>query len=371
MFKGRILKIRQQLIGKGLDAVLISSVSNIVYFSGFTNFSEDERDAYLFIGKDFGYIITDGRYTEAVKDKVPHLTLFERGYKQSTKDLFKKHQREINQLGIEEDNLTVAEFKEIKKYFKKVKHFNVKHLRSIKLKEEIRKIETACRIGDLIFEHILKRIKHGVTEKEIAGELGRFITDQGAEISFPPIVAFGKNSSVPHHQTGETKLTKESEFVLLDFGVKFENYCSDMTRTVFFGKPTDKQKKIYKTVLEAQQKAIDFINLTLKSGKKLKASEVDKAARDYIISQGYSAIPHSLGHGIGLEVHEHPSLSPKSKDILKEGMVFSIEPGIYLEDFGSSRLRLVEAGGVRIEDLFVLEDNGLRQLTKSSTVLGF
>ena len=129
-----------------------------------------------------------------------------------------------------------------------------------------------------------------------------------------------------------------------------------MTRTMFFGKPSEKQKRIYETVLKAQQKAIDYIHSAIKSGKKVMTAKADEVARDYITSKDYPTIPHSLGHGIGLEVHEHPSLSPKSKEILKPGMVFSIEPGIYLPGFG----------GVRIEDLYVYEEKGLRQLTNSA-----
>ena len=375
MFEPRIRNLRKQLAKEKLNGILISSVSNITYLSGFTNFSKDEREAYIFIGRNFAYIITDGRYTEAVKSQVPHLTIFERGYKKPAKDLFKKH-KEVKQLGIEEDNLTVAEHKILSKHFKKIKHFDVDNLRSIKTKEEIGKIEKACKIGDSALKDILKKIKVGITEKEVARELENFIRDKGAVPSFPPIAAFGKNSAVPHHQTGNTVLGpvvvrhdlsssgREGQIVLLDFGVKYDDYCSDMTRTIFFGKPTGKQKEIYKTALEAQQKAVDHINsaLRLRSGsstgsvKLLKASEVDKAARDYIVSKGYPTIPHSLGHGVGLEVHEHPSLSPKSKEGLKPGMVFSIEPGIYLAG----------VGGVRIEDLYVCEKNGLRQLTKAS-----
>lgn len=355
MFEYRIKNIRQKLLKEKLDAVLISSVSNITYFSGFTNFSKDEREAYIFVGQDFAYIITDARYTEAVKREATHLTVFERSHKNPTKNLFQKHQKQIKKLGIEEDNLTVAEHKSLKKHFKKIKHFETAGLRSIKTKEEINKIEKACEIGDLAFEFILKKIENGITEKELAGEMENFITSQGAVFSFPAIVAFGKNAAVPHHQTGETKLTGAGEFVLLDFGVKYDNYCSDMTRTIFFGRPSDKQKEIYEIVLAAQQKAVDYVNSVIKTGKQIKAAEVDKIARDYIISKGYPTIPHSLGHGVGLEIHEHPSISPKSKETLKEGMVFTIEPGIYLPDFG----------GVRIEDLFVLEDNKLRQLTKS------
>ncbi len=358
MFEARIKKLRELIGEEKLDAVLISSVSNISYLTGFTNFSKEEREAYIFIGKDFAYIITDARYSEAVKKQVPHLTLFERSHKNPTKNLFKKHQKEIKKLGIEEDNLTVVEHRVFKKHFKNIKHFEVSHLRSIKSKDEISKIEKACRIGDLAFDHILKKITAGITEKELAGKLENFIKEKGGEFSFPPIVAFGKNSSVPHHQTGDVKLIGDGEFVLLDFGVKFENYCSDMTRTVFFGKPSDKQKEIYQTVWAAQQKAVDFVNSTVKSGKEIKATDVDKVARDYIISKGYPTIPHSLGHGIGLEVHEHPSLSPKSKETLKEGMVFSIEPGIYVPNFG----------GVRIEDLFVLQKGDLKKMTNVSTL---
>lgn len=355
MFRNRIHQMRKKLLKAKLDAVFISSVSNIEYLTGYSNFSKDERETYIFLGEDFGYIITDGRYSEAIKKEVPHLKLFERGGSKSTEDLLKKHKKEIKVLGIEEDNLTISEHKIIKKHFKNIRHFSVGHLRSIKQKEEIEKIKKACQIGDLAFKFILTKIKLGVREKDIDRELEKFIKDQGSEFSFPAIVAFGKNSSVPHHQTGNTKLNS-GDIVLLDFGVRWENYCSDMTRTIFFGEPSEKQKEIYRVVLEAQQKAAEFLNHKIKLGKKVTGAEVDKVAREYIRSKGYPDIPHSLGHGIGLEVHEHPYLSSKSKEEIKPGMVFSIEPGIYIPNFG----------GVRIEDLFVLEKNGLRQLTTSS-----
>lgn len=338
MYKTRISKLQKQLNREKLDGVLISDVSNITYLSGYANFSKEEREAYIFIGADFAYLISDARFTEEVKSNVPHLTFFERSHKNPIENLFKKHK--VKNLGIEENNLTVAEHKFIKKYVKVTAHFEVSRI--IKTKEEIDKIAKACRIGDLAFEYILKKIKAGVTEKEIADDLEDFIRSKSCVISFPTIVAFGKNSATPHHHTGEATL-KDGDFVLLDFGVKFENYCSDMTRTVFFGKPNERQKKMYQTVLEAQQKA----EKAIKQGER-KAAKIFKVAG--------LAIPHSLGHGIGLEVHEAPHISSKSKETLKEGMVFSIEPGIYLP----------EAGGVRIEDLFVLENNGLRKLTKAS-----
>ena len=182
--------------------------------------------------------------------------------------------------------------------------------------------------------------------------LENFIREQGFEPSFKTIVAFAENSAVPHHQTGDKKL-KSGDFVLLDFGVEFKNYCSDMTRTLIFGKPTKKQKLIHQTVKDSQQKASDYLKANYKKG--VKASDLDKIARDHILNSKFPSIPHSLGHGIGIEVHEHPYLSINSKETLKEGMVFSIEPGIYLP----------ELGGVRIEDLYVIEKNAVRQLTAS------
>ena len=352
MFVRRIQKLKKKIKQEKLDGVLISSVSNITYLTGYANFSREEREAYIFIGNNFAYIITDGRYSEAVKKQVPHLQLFERGNGKSTKDLFKRHKKEIKKIGIEEDNLTVAEHRVLKKHFKNLKHFSVS--RSIKDEKEIEKIEKAAKLGDKTFKFILGKIKSGITEKKLAFEIELFIKTGGGDISFPTIIGFGKNSSVPHHQTGNAKL-KKRDFVLLDFGIKLEEYCSDMTRTVFFGSPNKEQRKIYEVVLKAQKRAVDFINSCLKSGKEIKASMVDKVARDYITFRGYPPISHSLGHGIGLEVHEHPHLSPKSKDILREGMVFSIEPGIYLPDFG----------GIRIEDLFVLGKHGVKQITNS------
>lgn len=361
MFDIRVRKLKDNIKKAKIDAVFISSHPAITYLSGYSNFSKDEREAYIFVGENFQYIITDGRHSQAIKKQVSHLKLFERGNKKSTEDLIKRHAKEIKKLAIEEEDLTIAEDKILKKHFKNLKNFDMKLFRSVKSNDEIDKIKKAAELGDKTFEYIIKKVKPGISEKQLAFEIEFFIKKNGGDLSFPPIVAFGKNSSMPHHQTGEdvlgpeTSSGQEGQIVLLDFGVKLENYCSDMTRTVFFGKPTGKQTEIYRAVLEAQQKTVDVINKQIKSGKKIKASDLDKVARDYIVSKGYPTIPHSLGHGIGLEVHEHPSLSLKSKEVLKEGMVFSIEPGIYISGFG----------GIRIEDLYVLEKKDLRQLTNS------
>lgn len=351
----RITKLKNEMGRKSIDSVLISSVPNITYLTGFSNFSSIEREAYLLITQDKQYIITDGRYSEAVHRDIPHFELVLRSAEYSLDKLFStlKKKHSIAKLGIEENNLTISEFKMISKYFKNTIQFSAESLRIIKDEEEIESIKKACALGDKTFDYIIGKLKSDVSEKEIAFEIELFIKQKGADISFEPIVAIGANSSVPHHETGEMKL-KPNSIVLLDFGVKFNNYCSDMTRTVFFGKANVEFKKMYQAVFEAQSKALDFLNT-----KGTKASEVDKLARQHIIDSGYPTIPHSLGHGIGLEVHEPPRLAPTSNDKLKPGMVFSVEPGIYLPGFG----------GVRIEDLVVLQNSNARILTSASRSL--
>lgn len=363
----RLSHVKNLIVKNNLGAVLVSSISNITYLTGFSNFSKDEREAFLLIVAQpqglthktpgvTGYILTDGRYSEAVRKQVKDFELIEisseLSLEKALKNLAKKYN--IKKLGFEGHNISFLEHKKLSKYFNNIYYLSISNLRSVKTPDEISKIDKACALGDKTFKYILKKIKAGVSEKEIAFEIEFFIKKQGTDISFPSIVAFGKNSSVPHHVPTNNHLTN-NQIVLLDFGVKLNNYCSDMTRTVFFGKATGEQKKMYETVLEAQQKAIELLNTKYKIQNTLKASEVDRIARDYIISKGYKTIPHNLGHGIGLEVHESPRLSPLSKDILKENMVFSIEPGIYIPGFG----------GIRIEDLVVLEKSGPRLLTSS------
>lgn len=355
--KNRIQNLKVLLKEKKLDAVLISSVANITYLTGYSGFSKDEREAFLLITKKNQHIITDGRYSEAVAIYIPHFNLIELTTKKPLKPILRElfKQEKIKRLGIEEDNITIAENKILSQCVNILQHISLSALRSIKDQHEITMIEQACKLGDKAFKHVLPFLKTGISEKGIAFEIELFIKKNGGELSFPPIVAYGKNASIPHHQSGKAKL-KKGDFVLLDFGVKLNNYCSDMTRTLIFGKASAGQKRMYQTVLDAQKKSIDFLHTAYSIQNTLiKASEVDQSAREYIVSKNYPSIPHSLGHGIGIEVHETPSLSPKSKDILKPGMVFSVEPGIYIPEFG----------GVRIEDLVVLEKNCPKFLTKS------
>lgn len=354
MLDNRLKKLRSEIGLQKLDAALISKVANIIYLTDYSGFSNEEREAFLLITPSSQYLFTDGRYSDAVSKLIIDFKLLEISSQKKFKDLLAEllKKENITKLGIEENDLKVSEYKMLKKLNKNLFDFKFHQHRAIKTNQEIRLIKKACQIGDRGFEYILKKIQTGISEKQLMFYLDNFIREQGYEPSFKTIVAFGDNSAVPHHQTGDRKL-KHGDFVLLDFGVKFKNYCSDMTRTLVFGKPSDEQKEMHETVKQAQQKAYEYLKAHFKRG--VKASDVDAVARIHILDSGFPSIPHSLGHGIGVEVHEHPYLGVNSKEILKDGMVFSIEPGIYIPGFG----------GVRIEDLYVIEKSGVRQLTTS------
>lgn len=350
----RIRKLRELFLD--LDAVVISNTANIFYLTGYLNFSCEERECYLLITKSKQYLLTDGRYIEAVKKSVHHFKNIEitstLSYQQVLNNLSKKHR--IKTVGIEENDVRVEEYKGFKKIFKRIKEVNLGQLRAVKQEDEIKRIVAACNLADKAFEFATKKLNVGISEKEIASEFELSVLKNGGRLSFETIVAFGENSAIPHHLSSEKRL-KSGDLVLIDCGAKVDGYCSDMTRTFVFGKPSKKQEFLLGTVKKSQEKAIDYISSVLLSGKSPSGFEVDNVAREYINSQGFKPFSHGLGHGTGLLIHEAPRLSLTSKDALKEGMVFSIEPGIYLLGFG----------GTRIEDLFTIQAGKLIQLTRS------
>lgn len=363
MYKTRVTSLKKILKDEQLDALLISSAYNISYLTGASYFSIEEREAFILTTTKQLYLFTDGRYMEMAGKYIPHVTLVEISSSQKLTDSLKKiiEQQQYTSIGFESQNLTVHEYQSIKKALLTAKTalvpktYCIEKSRIIKDKDEIVAIRKACELSDKTFEYILKKIKPGITEKQLSFELEYFIKKNGADIAFSPIIAFGPNSSVPHHQTTDQRL-KVNDIVLLDFGAKVNNYCSDMTRTVFMGKVSDRIKKMYITTLKAQKKAIDQLyHKLIYDTSNIRVKDIDAVARSYIKSQGFPTIPHGLGHGVGLEVHESPRLSPTSKDILEPNMVFTIEPGIYIPGLG----------GVRIEDTVLLEKNNLRILTKS------
>lgn len=221
---------------------------------------------------------------------------------------------------------------------------------------EIKNIKKACSVSDLAFDFILKKVNLGISEKQLAKQLSKFLRDNSDGIAFRSIVAFGENSEEIHHRPTDRKL-QAGDTIMLDFGAKVNGYCSDISRTVFFEKISIKQKKVYEAVLKAQKKAIEYLELRIRNHKSCKAYKVDKVSRDYLRRRGFD-FPHSLGHGLGKKVHQGPRLSPKSRSYLKPGMVFTVEPGIYLKEFG-----------VRIEDDILIKNDGIEILTKADKKL--
>src|SRR3989338_1221121 len=224
----------------------------------------------------------------------------------------------------------------------------IHQVRAVKNKREIANIKKAQKLSELLLYDVLKKLKTGVTEFDIA----RFITNRfvklGAPIlSFPPIVAFGKNSANIHHTPGKTKL-RRGDFIMLDFGCTINGYCSDMTSTYFWGEPTKKQKKIYLAVLGAQNRALKQIQ----KGER-RAKIIDRFARGFLAKVFKNNFKHGLGHGVGTVIHEWPNFKPKSEDIIPAGCVMTVEPGLYFKGFG----------GVRIEDMILIAKNGYKNLT--------
>lgn len=344
----RIEKLRK-IIGEE-NAALISGRANIFYYSGFTS-----EDAYLLITPDSAYIYTDSRYTVQAKLQAENFELIE-----SEKGLKRLLDRAAGCSAIimEDECVTVSMLKKLTEAAGGIRLLGgSKHIslpRCVKDEEEIKKIAEAERLGDVAFSHILDYIKAGMTEREIALELEFFMRRYGASsLSFETIAASGERSAMPHG-TASDRMLKSGDLFTLDFGCVLDGYCSDMTRTVCIGNPDERSREIYNVVLKAQETALSKIHAGMS------CKDADKAARDVIAEAGYgSFFGHSLGHSVGVEIHELPRLSPKSEDVLECGNVVTVEPGIYIEGFG----------GVRIEDVVAVSESGVKNLTHSSKEL--
>ncbi len=351
----RTASVLDLLKRKQLDALLISSPKHITYLTSYGGFSQTERDAFLLITKKKSYLFSNSLLRNEVKQKIEKIEVIEhtRGhpFAKNLAEIVKKEK--IERIGFESDNVTVTEYLTLTENISSpFISTDLSSLRVIKQKQEIEHIRMACTIAKKAYSLTLRKIKPGVSEKEVASIFEINLLKLGASLSFPTIVAFGKNAAIPHHHIDDTTL-KTNDLILMDFGAKYNNYCSDMTRTFTQGTPPREQLKAIDVVKMSQDLAVKYIENTLKEKKDISASEVDDIARDYIIEKDFPSIPHSLGHGIGIEVHEAPSLSPNSTDTLVEGMVFSIEPGIYING----------KFGVRVEDLYTIQSGKLVKLS--------
>ena len=368
----RIAKVRNKLKELSLDALFITTQTNVSYLTGFSGLSQNEREGFLLITRKNAYLFTFptyfGLYHEDREDFTSLLITQSKRLTDHLNELIKKEN--IKSVGFEEENLTLAEFDSLKKKVS-VKWINtnkiVENLRIIKNDDELKNIKKAAQIADIAFNFIKSKIRKGKTEKDIALDLEFFIKKNADDTAFPPIVAFDKNAAIPHYLPSRNQQLTINNLILLDFGARVNNYCSDMTRVISYGKLKAEQIKAYQTVLNAQNLAFKTINYCFndinhcsrKEKGGILGKELDKTVRKYIKEQGFPEYPHGLGHGVGINIHEDPRLKIDSADLLKPGMVFTIEPGIYL----SGRY------GIRIEDLVVLKENGIEILTKSPKTL--
>ena len=345
----RIKAVCQVIKENRLDGLIVTKQQNWQYLSGFTG----TNAILLFTLKD-NYFITDFRYIEQAQQETEGFHIIRPRALVEDALVNKVNSLGLKRVGFEGDNLTYSEYS---KYLKKLSSVElvslsqaVEKIRQVKDIGEIDALREAARITDLAFDHILDFIRPGVRESEIALEIEYYMKKKGAQRSaFDIIVASGSRSALPHGIATNKKLGS-GELVTLDFGAVFAGYHADMTRTVILGRPDPEQEKIYDIVLTAQKNGIEAVR------PGVKCSAVDLAARDFISAKGYGAnFGHGLGHGVGMEIHEKPSFAPKDDTVLRAGMTMTVEPGIYLSNWG----------GVRIEDLVLVTGSGCEVLSES------
>lgn len=343
----RLTKLRTKMTSEKLDAFLCMRPENRRYLSGFTGSA-----GMLLITQDQAFLLTDFRYLEQAAAQAPEFQVVKIG-NEPFKTLAELNQG-IEVLGFEGDFVTFEEYGKLEQNFARTRLVSrpelVNHLRSVKEPSEIELIRQAVRIADDAFSEILQFISVGQTEAEIALHLEFTMRQAGASgPSFDFIAASGWRSAMPHG-VASSKKVQQGEFLTLDYGAIYQGYCSDITRTVCLGEPDEKQRALYDTVLAANRAGIAAVRPGL-TGK-----EVDAAARKLIEDAGYGEyFGHGLGHSVGLAIHEGPNLSPREERVLEPGMVVTVEPGIYLPDYG----------GVRIEDMVLVTEQGCEVLTKA------
>jgi Xaa-Pro aminopeptidase len=355
----RLQKLRPSIAERGLDALLISGLENLRYLSGFTGSS-----GWVFVSGQSAILATDFRYIEQAKGESPDFEITQ--IKQQIHNWLPGLVSDLgwHKLGFEANFISYDSYHKLSEAIK-TKRVNlellptngiVEQLRSIKEPGELGFITKAIELSDAAFEQTRAIIRPGIMEKEAAWEIEKILRQEGSEgIPFEIIVASGPNSALPHARPTE-KIICSGEPVLIDMGARINGYCSDFSRTLFLGEADKTFRDIYNIVLKAQATAIERI----KSG--MDASHADRLARNVVEQAGYgAAFGHGLGHGVGLAVHEFPALGPNSSDSLVDGMVFTIEPGIYLPG----------RGGVRIEDMVVLENGKAKVLSEGNKNLSF
>jgi Xaa-Pro aminopeptidase len=362
-YGARQKKLRGQIEDNGFRALLVTHLPNVRYLCGFTGSS-----AALILTGDRSIFFSDGRYIEQAKAEVQNsrVVIGRKAALTSAAEWLVAHRTSFRRsgkaglsVGIEGEHLTVAARSKLAKVLEpgitlKETPPLIEHARMVKDTEEIKLIRAAVRMGSSLFSALIKNIRPGIEENEVAAELEYEARRAGAEqMSFPTIIASGKRSALPHGVASEAKIRAKG-FVVCDFGVILAGYCSDMTRTVHVGKPGREAMATYEMVREAQQAAVEAVAPGVAVG------EVDNAARKLLKTRGLTKyFSHSTGHGVGLEIHEAPRMAAGQADVLQAGMVITIEPGVYIPG----------KWGIRIEDMVLVTETGCEVLTPTSKEL--
>ncbi len=343
------MNLRLSSILEENSTVLITTPYNMRYFSGFSG-----GEGAVWVSNNRRIVFTDSRYIESAQIEAKGFEVIETNdYLDALYNIIGTNPKV--KIIFEDQNVSASLYFKLKEKFQNVEFASgsdaLNKIRMIKTEDELKKIKRAEDICCRAFDRILDFIKPGISEKELSAELEYYMKRLGGEkLAFETIAISGARTSLPHGVPSEKKLQK-GDFITLDFGCTLDGYSSDMTRTVVLGKATSEQKTIYNTVRDAQTAGLE----TIREGAL--AKDVDAAARNIIENAGFGKyFRHSLGHGVGLLVHELPNLSPKSEFVLKENMVVSCEPGIYIPEFG----------GVRIEDLVAVKKDGYINFTSAS-----
>lgn len=366
----RLKKLQNEMIKKNIDIVLIFSLNeifdkNLYYYTNFKGIGVlcVLKDNYFLITPEMEYEKAKKSFNKVYKAEKKKRLLETLVFLLNNKKI-KKNENEKIIIGIDMYNINVFLFKKIIKYFKRFEKIRVldvnnlfNEIRIIKEEKEIEYIKKACSVSDLVYKKICNNFNFK-TENDLKKFIELEIKKNNCELAFDPIVASSKNSSMPHYNIEKNKKVKiKKGFLLLDFGAKYNDYCSDMTRMLYIGKPNNKEIEDYKLVLKTIKECESFI-LKNKNFSNINTSKIYKKAIE-ILKDKAKYFTHSLGHGLGLDIHETPSLSEEDKTKLKENIVFTIEPGIYFNN----------KYGIRIEDTLVIKKNKLEILTKSSKEL--
>lgn len=353
LLRQRINRLRGKMETEKIDAILIFSDENRRYLSGFTaeDGNYDESAGLLIITQERLHLATDSRYDEQAANEAPlfHVTCYKEGVSKALPDLLKS----VNgrNVALETARLTVDMHKKIKEKIEEdapditlsSAEDMLKHLRLQKDRDEICAIKASLEIAETSFLELKAMIREGMTEKEAAWQLEKTMRENGADtLSFPVIAASGPNSALPHAIPGERRF-KKNEPLLFDFGAKLNGYCSDTTRTLSIKEPCETFKAAYDILFQAQKKAIEAI------APGVQCKKIDKIARDTIDNSQFKGMfGHSLGHGVGLAIHEAPRLSRFDESSLEAGMVVTVEPGIYIPGWG----------GIRLENMVLVTESG-------------